>query len=99
MGVNIADTAQAYAKKEKARKRFQDKQTRKALVAFVASGTHREVVVKKSNKVKPGKYMYVVDGWMYALCMHYHTSQPRNLKKLLIKKIGTSDTSKCESIF
>ena len=54
MGVNIADTAQAYAKKEKARKRFQDKQTRKALVAFVASGTHREVTVKKRDKVKPG---------------------------------------------
>ena len=99
MGVDIAGTADTYAKKEKVKKRFQDKQTRKALVAFVASGTHREVVVKKRNKVKPGKYMYVVDGWMYALCMHYPTSQPRNLKKLLIIKIGTSDTSKCESIF
>ena len=58
MGVNLAETAQTYAKKEKARKRFQDKQTRKALVAFVASGTHREVVeVKKSVKVKPGKFV------------------------------------------
>ena len=55
MGVDIAGVADTYAKKERARKRFQDKQTRKALVAFVASGTHREVVVKKSNKVKPGK--------------------------------------------
>ena len=54
MGVNLAETAQTYAKKEKARKRFQDKQTRKALVAFVASGTHREVTVKKSSKVKTG---------------------------------------------
>ena len=68
MGVDIAGTADTYAKKEKARKRFQDKQTRKALVAFVASGTHREVVVKKSNKVKPGKYICVINGW-YALCM------------------------------
>ena len=57
MGVNIGDVAETYAKKERARKRFQDKQTRKALVAFVASGTHREVVVKKSEKVKPGKFV------------------------------------------
>ena len=53
----MQDVAQSYAKKERARKRFQDKQTRKALVAFVASGTHREVVVKKSEKVKPGKFV------------------------------------------
>ena len=57
MGVDLADAANTYAKKEKAKKRFQDKTTRKALVAFVASGTHREIVVKKSNKVKPGKYI------------------------------------------
>ena len=55
----MQDVAQSYAKKERARKRFQDKQTRKALVAFVASGTHREVVVKKSNKIKDG--MFVVN--------------------------------------
>ena len=54
MGVNIGDVAETYAKKERARKRFQDKQTRKALVAFVASGTHREVTVKKRDKVKTG---------------------------------------------
>ena len=54
MGVDIAGAAQAHAKKEKAKKRFQDKATRKALVAFVATGTHREVMVKKSSKVKPG---------------------------------------------
>ena len=55
MGVDLAATANTYAKKDKAKKRFQDKSTRKALVAFVASGTHREIVVKKKNKVKPGK--------------------------------------------
>ena len=51
MGVDVAATAQSYAKKEKIKKRFQDKQTRKALVAFVASGTHKEVAVKKSTKL------------------------------------------------
>ena len=50
MGVDVAATAQSYAKKEKIKKRFQDKQTRKALVAFVASGTHKEVAVKKINQ-------------------------------------------------
>ena len=54
----MQEVAQTHAKKERARKRFQDKKTRKALVAFVASGTHREVVeVKKSEKVKPGKFV------------------------------------------
>ena len=56
MNLDIAASAQAHANKEKAKKRFQDKATRKALVAFVASGTHREVSVKKSNKVKSGKF-------------------------------------------
>ena len=59
----MQEVAQTHAKKERARKRFQDKKTRKALVAFVASGTHREVVVKKSDKVKNG--MCVVN-----ICMH-----------------------------
>ena len=54
MGVDMNAAANTFAKKEKAKKRFQDKTTRKALVAFVASGTHREVTVKKSNKVKTG---------------------------------------------
>ena len=54
MGVDLADAANTYAKKERARKRFQDKKTRKALVAFVATGTHREVMVKKSSKSKSG---------------------------------------------
>ena len=49
MGVDLAATANTYAKKDKAKKRFQDKSTRKALVAFVASGTHREIVVKMSE--------------------------------------------------
>ena len=57
MGVDVAAAAQSYAKKEKIKKRFQDKQTRKALVAFVASGTHKEVAVKKINKVKRGKFV------------------------------------------
>ena len=57
MGVDIAGAAQAHAKKEKAKKRFQDKATRKALVAFVATGTHREVVVKKTIKSTAGKFV------------------------------------------
>ena len=57
MGVDLTDAANTYAKKEKARKRFQDKLTRKALVAFVATGTHREAMVKKSSKSKPGMYV------------------------------------------
>ena len=59
MGVDLTDAANTYAKKEKARKRFQDKLTRKALVAFVATGTHREAMVKKSSKSKPGMYVVV----------------------------------------
>ena len=68
MNLDIAATAQAHANKEKAKKRFQDKATRKALVAFVASGTHREVSVKKSNKVKSGKFN--VRGLLYLTAMN-----------------------------
>ena len=65
MGVDLTDAANTYAKKEKARKRFQDKLTRKALVAFVATGTHREAMVKKSSKSKPGKYVVKKVGDFY----------------------------------
>ena len=81
MGVDMNAAANTFAKKEKAKKRFQDKTTRKALVAFVASGTHREVVVKKtSKKIKSGKFfktclVIVVDlfGILNNLFYHYFT--------------------------
>ena len=76
MGVDIAGVADTYAKKERARKRFQDKQTRKALVAFVASGTHREVVVKKVTKLNLVSIcMLSMDGCMHYACIIIPLSQ------------------------
>ena len=70
----MQEVAQTHAKKERARKRFQDKKTRKALVAFVASGTHREIVVKKSDKDKNG--MCVINICIHsALCMYCQKSR------------------------
>ena len=86
MGVDLTDAANTYAKKEKARKRFQDKLTRKALVAFVATGTHREAMVKKSSKSKPGMYVVKTVGDSYFLFTYFYFTFQK--KKRWKKNLG-----------